>query len=147
MCVPFYPTVSETVCDDVYEAGVDYVFVPANRSRGSFFRLIRDFAEYGPYLLDALKDCFEPAKRLLCHYYLPPCGNVTHFQPPTAVCPEQCRSVFKLCPEEWAAVESRFKENIVIISSVGLELIDCDFPGRHLSPLPHCCSDLGLNIS
>ena len=50
-----------------------------------------------------------------------------------------------MCPEEWAAIEDRFKENDVIIATEGLQLINCDFPGKHLSPLPHCCSDLGLN--
>ena len=123
------------------------MFIPANRSRGSYSRLIRDIAQYGPFLLEALVNCFEPARRLLCHYYLPPCGNVTHFHPPTAVCPDQCRAIPKLCPEEWAAVELRFNENNALLITEGLQLIDCEFPGKHLFPLPHCCSDLGLNTS
>ena len=145
VCVPFYPTISSTLCDSVYEPGVDYVYVPKNRSRGSYPRLIRDIARYGFFLLEPLARCFEPARQLLCHFYLPPCGNVTHFKPPSAVCSEQCWAVSQMCPEEWAAIEDRFRENDVIIATEGLQLINCDFPGKHLSPLPHCCSDLGLN--
>ena len=146
VCVPFYPTVAPTVCDNVYKAGVDYVYVPKNRSRGSPSRLIRDIAQYGPFLLESLLDCLEPAQRLLCHFYLPPCGNVTHFHPPTTVCSETCRAIFQLCPEEWASIEDRFRENDALINTEGLQLINCDFPGKHLAPLPHCCSNLGLNI-
>ena len=147
MRVPFYPISSPTPCDDLYEPGVDYVFVPADRSRGIYSRLMEDIAMFGNFLLEDLAECYELARRVLCHYYFPLSGNATHFHPPTTVCPDQCRSIEKLCPDEWAAVVKKYGDNNVIISSEGLQLIDCDFPGRHLSPLPHCCSDLGLNMS
>ena len=146
MCVPFYPALAPTVCDSVYKAGVDYIYVPKNRSRGSYYRLIRDVGRYGPFLIEPLLNCFEPARQLLCHFYFPPCGNVTHFHPPTSVCSEECKTISQMCPEEWASIVERFNENDAIIATEGLQLINCDFPGKHLAPLPHCCSDLGLNI-
>ena len=123
------------------------MYVPHNRSGGSFSRLINDITDYGPTLLKSLDDCYEPARLVLCRYYLPPCGNATVFQPPTTVCPRQCHLISQLCPNEWANVVNDFIANDLIISPEGLQLIDCAFPGKHLSPLPHCCSDFGLNIS
>ncbi|CAI8036667.1 Scavenger receptor cysteine-rich domain superfamily protein [Geodia barretti] len=145
--VPFYTISSPTPCDDLYEPGVDYIYVPLSRSKGIYSRLIKDIAAYGHFLLEDLVECYEIARRVLCRYYFPPSGNVTHFHPPVSVCPEQCRLIEQLCPEEWASVVKRFQDNDAIISGQGLQLIECDFPGRHLSPLPHCCSDLGLNTS
>jgi hypothetical protein len=102
---------------------------------------------FGHFLLGELVECSELARRVICHFYFPPSGNITHFQPPVTVCPEQCRLIEQLCPEAWASVVKKFEDNSAIISSSGLQFIECDFPGRHLSPLPHCCSDLGLNAS
>lgn len=135
-----------TDCDDLYKPGVDYVYVPQNRSRGSFSRLIEDMAEFGPSLLASLSECYETARRVLCHFYLPPCGNSTTFTAPSAVCPEQCNLISQLCPEQWAEVVNQFEINDVLVAAEGLRLIDCAFPGKHLHPLPHCCSDVGINI-
>ena len=123
------------------------MYVPHNRSRGSFSRLIEDSAEYGPVLLSSLNKCYEPARRVLCHFFFPPCGNSTVFKAPSAVCPEQCRLIGQLCPEEWAEVVRKYLLYDFEIAEEGLRLIDCDFPGKHLIPLPHCCTDAGINIS
>ena len=103
-CVPFYPTSSPTVCDDIYETGIDYVYVPHTRSRGNDARLIGDIAEFGPLFLQPLATCDLPVERILCHFYLPPGGNVTHFRPPTAMCPEVCNAMTEQCPDEWATI-------------------------------------------
>ena len=146
--MPFYPATTTSVCDDLYEIGVDTVYVPNNRVRGRFSRLIADIALYGPHLL-TIEKCYEPARRVLCHFFLPPCGNVTVFQPPTTVCPKQCKLIGELCPTEWAKVVDLFSANHIALSESGLQLIDCNSPGKYLSPLPYCCSDIdvGLNIS
>ena len=143
--VPFYPITSPTPCDDLYEPDVDYIYVPLSRSRGIYSKIMKDIAMFGHFLLGELVECSELARRVICHFYFPPSGNITHFQPPVTVCPEQCRLIEQLCPEAWASVVKKFEDNSAIISSSGLQFIECDFPGRHLSPLPHCCSDLGLN--
>ena len=123
------------------------MYVPNSRSQGSFARIIRDMSQYGPVLIGPLDTCDLPTDELLCHFYLPPCGNATHFQPPTSVCPDVCNAIRHHCPEQWATVVDYYKQAGPIITSEGLEFIECNFPGKHLAPLPHCCSDIGLNIS
>ena len=145
-CVPFQPGEFETICDDFYEPGIDYVYVPTNRSGGIFSELIRQTTMYGQLLLVPLQECRDIALRVLCHYYLPPCGKNKQFHAPTAVCSEQCRIISQLCPNEWAMIVEQFEINSVVVERVGLQLIDCDVPGRHLTPLPHCCSVLNLTI-
>ena len=145
--MPFYPARTPTICDDFYRPGIDYVYVPHTRSQGSYARLIRDMAQFGTLLIQPLMTCDLPVNRLLCHFYLPPCGNVTHFQPPTAVCPEQCRAITEQCPEEWAIALDYYARAGSIIEMEGLQLIDCNFPGELLAPLPYCCTDAGINIS
>ena len=103
-------------------------------------------AEFGLSLLASLSECYETARRVLCHFYLPPCGNSTTFKAPSAVCSEQCNLISQLCPEQWAEVVNQFEINDVLVAAEGLRLIDCAFPGKHLHPLPHCCSDVGINI-
>ena len=144
-CVQFKANF-ETICDDFYEPDVDYIYVPHNRSDGSFSDLINQITVYGQLMLEPLQECKEIALRILCHYYLPPCGRQKQFTPPTAVCSEQCRLLPQLCPNEWAMVLEQFELNRIIIENVGLQLIDCDFPGKYLTPLPHCCTELSLNI-
>ncbi|CAI8034409.1 Sushi, nidogen and EGF-like domain-containing protein 1 [Geodia barretti] len=144
-CVQFKANF-ETICDDFYEPDVDYIYVPHNRSDGSFSDLINQITVYGQLMLEPLQECKEIALHILCHYYLPPCGRQKQFTPPTAVCSEQCRLLPQLCPNEWAMVLEQFELNRIIIENVGLQLIDCDFPGKYLTPLPHCCTELSLNI-
>ena len=36
------------------------------------------------------EDCVEQVHRILCHYYLPPCGNATHHVPPSSICQKDC---------------------------------------------------------
>ena len=138
---------NSSICDDLYEEGVDYVYVPHNRSKGSFSTLIEDSVTHGSNLLSSFNKCYEPARRLLCHFYFPPCGNSTVFKAPTAVCPEQCKVIGQLCPEEWKSLVKKYSTTLDLFSRDGLSLIDCNFPGKYLVPLPHCCSDAGINIS
>ena len=146
-CVPFYPDDNPTVCDNVYEPGIDYVYVPYTRSGGKYGTLIGDMAQFGPLFFQSLATCDLPVDQLLCHYYLPPCGNVTHYEPPTAVCPEVCTIFVEQCPNEWAAVVQYFKQSGQVVIESGLQFINCSSPGQYLAPLPHCCTDAGLNIS
>ena len=137
----------ETDCDDIYEPEVDFVYIPNNRSGGNFSTLIRYLSEYSESLLKSLTECREIATRVLCHYYLPPCGKGKNFHSPTAVCTNECKAISQLCPNEWDMRVELFSLNDIAIASVGMQLIDCDFPGKHLTPLPHCCSDLNISIS
>ena len=146
-CVPFYPMDTPTLCDDLYEQGVDYIFVPSSRRDGVYSKLIKDIREYGPFLLEYFKRCYEPVRRMLCHFYLPTCGNATTFKPPSVVCPEFCHKISQLCPDEWANFIRGIASYNFILEVEGLQLIDCNQPGLHLLPLPHCCSNYGIDLS
>lgn len=142
--MPFESDGLKTVCDDIYTPGVNYIYIPFTKAQNIHPQSIRNFQYLSRMLFRYLSTCREPILRLLCHYYYPPCGKRKDFHPPSSVCPEQCKAVTELCPEEWAEVVKQFQE---LASPEGLHLLDCNNTGKHLAPLPHCCSDLPLNLS
>ena len=91
----------------------------------------------------------DPAIRALCYYYFPPCGNITHFEPPNALCQDTCIFFTEVvCQERWqtalsltASVET-FNNTIF---RYNLHLMNCNDPGSPLGLLPHCCSDAGID--
>ena len=91
-------------------------------------------------------NCRDPALQVLCHYYFPPCGNSTIFEPPTSVCMEACNYLQDICPNEWREVVAYFDENDSIVRSYGATFINCSNTGEYLDPLPYCCSDVGIDI-
>ena len=91
----------------------------------------------------------DPGIRALCYYYFPPCGNITHFEPPNALCQDTCIFFTEVvCQERWqtaldlvASVQS-IKDNII---RYNLPPLNCSDPGSPLGLLPHCCSDAGID--
>ena len=146
-CGPFFREMNSTVCDDLYEVGIDYVYLPKGRNDGNYLNMLEDIVRFGEFFLEPFSACYEQARRVLCHYYLPPCGNSTHFIPPTSVCPNNCKQIIEQCPEEWGNLVGNLEEFNFILESDGTNIIDCNFPGQHLAPLPFCCEDIGVNIS
>ena len=89
------------------------------------------------------------AIRALCYYYFPPCGNITHFEPPNALCEDSCQLFTEdICEVEWretvAAVNAVFSANI---ERYQLQLLNCSEPESALNNLPVCCSDAGITDS
>ena len=82
------------------------------------------------------EDCVEQVYRVICHYYLPPCGNVTHPLPPSSLCQEECEYVEEDCRATWIEAKLAFTD---------LLFMDCSDTSQLLSPLPHCCT--GADIS
>ena len=89
---------------------------------------------------DHNEDCVKKVFRVLCRYYLPPCGNSTHPVPPSSICQEECQMVQKKCNRTWETVLFVFKD-------IPLPTIQCNDTSRLLFPVPHCCSDGGLGLS
>ena len=144
--MPFRVREKSTPCDDLYVSGVDYVYIPYTRYDGNFENLMDGITRVASQLAVAFANCFEPARRVLCHFYLPPCGNSSMFEPPSSVCEEACTELSKLCPIGWAQVVSFFELNEVNAAPLGLSLIDCSNSGKYLNPIPNCCSNIGINI-
>ena len=77
----------------------------------------------------------DPITRVICYHYFPPCGNVTHFKPPNALCRDICDYIIeRVCPLTF------------MIAALNLQFINCSRPGFALGSLPHCCSDAGIRI-
>ena len=140
-CVPFDSSSldSETPCDDLFEQGVDYVYISNNREGGDLRSYLR-FFESAIFAFKIAPDrCKREGKLLMCHYFLPPCGNSTVFEPPTSVCEVVCNYVRSLCPAAYIGAVDYFQQE----HNVSL---NCSNTGEYLETLPHCCSDVGVDV-
>ena len=133
-------------CDSLYESGVDYVYVPWRSVEGNYRELMKAMFYVGLTFQSTFQDCteFKSTLHLFCQFYLPPCGNLTHFEPPAAVCPSACRVPSLACPDEWARIHNAYED---IVSSEINVFINCSDTGALLHPVPHCCHNAGINTS
>ena len=84
------------------------------------------------------KECNNKINRIICHYFLPPCGNSTHFEPPTSVCSGVCEQVSKDCSYQWRI----FRNKLI---NENFDPMTCDDTGKIIHPLPYSCSNIGVN--
>ena len=70
------------VCESVLRQGVDFVYAKSSLGNQT---VIADFLNNEVRDIESgdNEDCTEMMYRVLCHYYLPPCGNL-HLPPPSA---------------------------------------------------------------
>ena len=89
-------------------------------------------------IADHDEKCVKQVFRVLCHFYLPPCGNTTHPAPPSSICQEECQMVQEKCRVTWDSF-------LLTVSDLDL-IVNCNDTSILLFPVPHCCtgSDLGL---
>ncbi|CAI8029843.1 Tyrosine-protein kinase transforming protein RYK, partial [Geodia barretti] len=139
-CVPFSPYLLGSggiPCDSVYESGTDYVYL---KNSSESFQPLNVLGGIEQQLDDVFSnhDCTLSTVRMICHYYLPPCGNSTHFEPPTSVCSDACYLQSQICPSYWTFVESR-------LGQIESNPLNCSFSESILNPIPHTsCSHLGV---
>lgn len=97
------------------------------------------------YIYQSILSYRIPGIRALCYYYYPPCGNITHFESPKAVCHDVCYDIITtVCKEEWLQT---FIDGLKdAFEFYQLHFLNCSNPGAPLHPLPHCCSDAGVII-
>ena len=136
-----------TLCNSVFRAGVDLVYIPYTRTRGDQRLLSSYMNDSNSFVSPLMQErCREVTIKLLCNYYLIPCGNSSVFQPPVSVCSEQCFHLRNdLCPNEWEQVLAFFRSNPELVA-LGLGFIECNNTGLILEPLPHCCTDAGITL-
>ena len=146
-CVPFDTSTlpSRTPCDDLFQQGVDYVYIPYTRTGGDLRSYLRFLVDIDIAFQLAPDRCKREAQLILCHYFLPPCGNSTVFEPPTSVCKDVCNYLRNLCPVEYEFMLEYFQQQ-PSLSQAGLTFINCSNTGEYIEPLPHCCSDVGIDI-
>uniref|UniRef100_A0A1X7TUZ9 SRCR domain-containing protein n=1 Tax=Amphimedon queenslandica TaxID=400682 RepID=A0A1X7TUZ9_AMPQE len=113
-CEQYYKTGFKGFCDDFYDPGVTYVYIPKRRLGGSQ-TLLRQFSEQANvFLIQIPSHCREIAKNVLCtHYYLP-CGFNGTLHVPLPLCPDVCRYMSEtLCPDIWSFVATFLISNSV----------------------------------
>ena len=81
--------------------------------------------------------CRDQLYRIICNYYLSPCGTNSSQLPPYSICPENCSAVKLECPAAWEAAQLGLKE---------YRFISCDDTSAFLFPLPSCCMEVGLKV-
>ena len=145
-CV-LYPVHEQSfICDAIYTPGVDHIYVSYQRTGGDLGRYLDNLRLFAGLITAIFQDeCQAPAERILCQYYMPPCGNSTTFEPPKSVCMETCNYLRESCPNEWSGMELYFEDNAFSVVH-GTTFINCSNTGEYLNPLPHCCSDVGISI-
>ena len=131
-CVPFSPNLlgTDIPCESDYDSGTDYVYI---QDRESFQALSIIWRIQDEFKEDSF--CMNSTIKMICHHYLPPCGNSTHFEPPTAVCSDACLLQSHMCRTNWSHFESQLSE----ISNP----LNCS----HLENAPLCWSDQEVSIS
>ena len=127
------------MCNGVIIHGVDSVFTSKRLggNQSSISSLLNNRTQSLKNFITMYNDeCVEQVYRVICLYYLPPCGNVTHPLPPPSLCQEECSHVEENCRNTWMEVKLAF---------TGLSFIDCNDTSQLLSPLPHCCTGAGIS--
>ena len=89
----------------------------------------------------------DPGARAICYYYYPPCGNITQFEPPNALCQDVCLYLTtELCQQEWLLALQHLASLEDFLEEFQIQFLNCSQPGSPLGDLPHCCSDAGVTI-
>ena len=48
-----------TVCDDLYEVGIDYVYLPKERNDGNYLKMLEDIVRFREFFLEPFSACYE----------------------------------------------------------------------------------------
>ena len=120
-CFPYdtSSTPNGTPCDELYTEGETYVFLSSCRTGGNiniYFLLFQDSNSYFDLIPP---ECIYEARKVLCHYYLPTCGNSTVFEPPTSVCEDVCDYLRNLCPDQFQQLALQFSLNADVLAPFG----------------------------
>ena len=125
---------SETpVCNDVLIPGTDYVY--ARSTLGSQIMISEFLNDYviNNFGTELNESCFRHVNTILCHFYLPTCGNATHSAAPSSICQEDCQRVQENCLETWNYVSSVLNDSF--------PRLNCNDTSAILKPIKHCCND------
>ena len=119
---------------NAYYNGTDYVYIPCSMTQSQIAATLSRI----PTSVSATAECRDNVLRILCHNFFAPCGRNGTIYLPTSICQEECSYVRDTCQTFW---NQTFQ---TIESELGT--VDCETPGSASSPLPRCCTDLGISI-
>ena len=130
---------SETVvCDGVRTFGIDNVYATSALGNQSTISALvnQHILNTQTVIADHDEECVKQVFRVLCHFYLPPCGNTTHRASPSSICQEECQMVQDKCRATWDSV-------LLTVSDLYLN-VNCNDTSTLLFPVHHCCTGAGL---
>ena len=129
------------VCEGVVRRGIDSVYARSRLGdQSTIAQLLNEsIKDVERLIADHTDSCVDQVFRVLCNFYLPPCGNATHPVPPSSICQTECEMVLQNCQTTWDAVMLAFKTVDPIP--------DCNDTSRLLFPVPNCCTGAGLGMS
>ena len=85
------------------------------------------------------------ALRGLCYYYFPPCGNDTHFEPPSPMCMSTCQYLIDdVCQQQWIDALQHFDGILPFLRAFQIDILNCSTLDGVFTQFPHCCSDAGI---
>lgn len=97
--------------------------------------------EIAPYLESSSYEdgeyCYKNILRVICNYYMSPCGTNSSQLPPYSLCSEDCLAVEENCPTGWRTAKHSLED---------YRFISCDTTSSFIFPLPSCCTSLGIKI-
>ena len=120
------------ICDGILAADTDFVY---NMSHSSITSAYLNHKINISLFVDHEKNCVQQVFRIICHYFLPSCGNITKTHPPSSICQQECVGVLASCLTTWNLAKLRFNSDL---------FITCDDTSKLLYPLPHCCTGAGI---
>ena len=128
------------LCNEIFRESIDYVFIAAvHGSQQNITSFIDN--EIPPYLkstsFEEGDECYKNMLRVICNYYLIPCGTESLQVPPYSICSEDCFAVERHCPGTWRTVKHSL-ENYNFIS--------CQNTSNFIFPLPSCCTSVGIEL-
>ena len=76
------------VCDGVLRLGIDHVYARSRLGdQNTIAQLLNNnLKTVERVIADQNEVCVKQVLRVLCNFYLPPCGNATHPIPPSSIC-------------------------------------------------------------
>ena len=126
------------MCDSIFRVDLDYVFVLKHHGSQKHVSEILSSA-IQMSLKPHSRYCLDGVYRIICNYYLSPCGSALSPSAPRSICPDECSFVQNECFQDWITLEVMLRDH---------DFVHCEDTKALLFPLPSCCKEVGLvNIS
>ena len=122
-----------SICDSVFSKKQALVY-QSNKVQNVSAEL-HDFLS--DEILGSNHKCNDLVRNIVCHYFLPSCGINGTVHLPRGVCSDECSYVQYNCSDEWKRVNTYLRHT-------SLGAINCTATQSYLSPLPACCTSVGV---
>lgn len=122
-------------CQYSYDTQNDYVYLRNSLESFHFLNAIAQY-EFNLRFEDGIfdiSDCLYPTLRMICHLFLPRCGNSTHFELPTSLCSDACHQQSLICSARWEHYKSHLNNPDSSLNCSTTE-----------TTVPFSCSDSGV---